>query len=297
LESPKYPAIYEESDSCASSNQSKHFWVLRVKVGLLLAVAAIAAFTWNQELGFKNAAGIIIGTVLMTSMVLTAIVDSKRFDRIWFSSRAVAESVKKESWLFMMKTKPYDGVLPEPKTEELFLDRLQQILQSQSSICSELALHSKEGTQITDQMRNARNQKIDDRLAYYLANRVRFEQQWYKNKSKWNQIREFRWFVLTWVLQLAAAALAFITIFFTGLILNPVGIITTAGAGTLSWMNARSYRELSQSYGLVAQRLSILGERKREASTEEELSEIVTDLEQAISGEHTIWLARRLVTP
>jgi hypothetical protein len=145
-------------------------------------------------------------------------------------------------------------------------------------------------------MKSIRKRNVADRLAYYLSDRVLDQRQWYTNKAKSNHTQETRWFISAWVLQLLAVVLAFVIIFFNGLVINPVGILTTAGAGVLSWVNARNYGELSLSYGLIAQRLSILQEQRKDAMTEENLATGVSDFEQAISTEHTIWLARRLET-
>jgi len=292
-----FPVLYQQSDSRALSNQRNHFRLLKAKIVLLLILATTASISWNQGSDFRTAAAFVVGTVLITLMAFTAIEYSRKFDKLWFSCRAVAESTKKESWLFMMKVKPYDGTISEPQAEKLFLDRLEQVLESQQSICSELTPQSENGSQITANMRTVRETTVNDRLAYYIDNRVRDQQAWYSKEARKNGSMEFRWFISSWVLQLIAAILAFLVVFSNGLIVNPVGILTTAGVGVLSWMNARSFRELSQSYALIAQRLSILGGRKRKASTELDLSEIVIDFEQAISGEHTIWLARRLEIP
>jgi hypothetical protein len=61
-------------------------------------------------------------------------------------------------------------------------------------------------------------------------------------------------------------------------------------------MSARSYRELSQSYGLIAQELSFLEEEANQVSNQDELDALVQDVERTISREHTIWLARRTTT-
>jgi hypothetical protein len=289
--------MYQESDSCAANTQKKHFLLVRSKIILLLVIAGVAAVSWNVAPAIKTYSAIAVGAILAILLVLTAIGDTKRFDTIWFSSRAIAESVKKETWLFIMKSRPYDEMVTDPEAESLFLGRLEQFLKSQPNICSMLTLHSDGRNQITPHMKNIRNSSLANRLTFYLSDRVRDQQSWYINKSKLDNTREWEWYIVSWILQLSAVVLAFVTILFKVLPINPLGVVTTAGAGVLSWMNARSYRELSLSYGLIAQRLSILGEQRKEALTEKELADLVEDFEKAISTEHTIWLARRLKTP
>jgi len=294
LESQDYPTLYRETDSSSINAQKKHFWLVRTKIALLLVIAGIASIAWSQEPNLRTSAAIVLAIFLVVSMVLSAIMDMKKFDRIWFSSRAVAESIKTESWSFMMKIEPYGDAIPDSEAEDRLLNRLDGILHLQPSVSSELAPYLQQGALITEHMRQIRNETLENRRTYYVQSRIRDQRLWYAKKAKWNKSQESRWFIITWILQLAAAVIAITVIGFRDFIVNPVGILTTAGAGALSWLHARSYRELSQSYSLVAQELALLEDRANQASTEEKLARIVLDVERTISREHTIWLARRL---
>ena len=262
---------------------------------LLLVIAGVTSFAWNQVPSVRTLAAIVLAICLVVSIALSAIASMKKFDRIWFSSRAIAESMKTESWRFMAKVEPYNGGISDSMAEDRFLKRLDKILRRQPSISPELVSHLREGAQITEYMRDVRKKALQDRRAYYVQNRIHDQKIWYAAKAKWNHTQESQWFVITWMLQVAAAVIAVIVISFSDQIVNPVGILTTAGAGALSWIHARSYRELSQSYGLAAQELALLEAQADRVSTEEELAEIVMDVERTISREHTIWLARRLI--
>lgn len=295
MELQDYPILYQASDSSAIHAEKKCFQLVRTRIGILIIIAGVTSFAWNQVPSVRTFAAIVLASFLIISMVISAIMDMKRFDRIWFSSRAIAESVKKESWSFMMKVEPYDGAVTDDTAEDRFLKRLDEVLHSQSSICPQLASHLQEGAQITEHMRNMRKKSLEDRRVYYTQNRIRDQKLWYTAKAKRNQTQESKWFIITWILQIAAAIIAIIIISIWDLIVNPVGILTTTGAGVLSWINARRYRELSQSYGLTAQELTILEAQMDRALTEEKLAEIVIGVETVISREHTIWLVRRLI--
>jgi hypothetical protein len=150
----------------------------------------------------------------------------------------------------------------------------------------------KEGPQITKKMKEMRNEKLANRRDFYIQNRIRDQRLWYVEKAKWNKKRESLWFVVTWILELTAASLAIVIIILQDTFINPVGIVTTAGAGVLSWINARSYSEPAESYGFVAQELVLLQDRANQVSTEKDLAKIVLDAERTIDREHTVWLAR-----
>jgi len=295
LETPEYPAMYNESDLCAIDNQKKYLRLFKLKIGLLIAVSIVTSVSINNLPGFAGL-GLVIAIVLLALMVLTAIIELRRFDRTWFSSRAVAETIKKESWLFMMKAKPYDSINVEDAIR-IFLTNLRKILDSQSQISSELSAHLQDSPQITETMKRIRNGTVVERLSSYIANRVHDQYLWYAGKSKLNRDLENIWFVLTWVFQFLAVSFAFIVFLISNPVINPVGILTTAAAAIISWMSVRSYRELSQSYGLIKQELSLLEEQAKQLplKTEKELNDFVQEVEQTISREHTIWLSRRIV--
>jgi hypothetical protein len=146
-------------------------------------------------------------------------------------------------------------------------------------------------------MKRIRNGTVVERLSSYIANRVHDQYLWYAGKSKLNRDLENIWFILTWVFQFLAVSFAFIVFLISNPVINPVGILTTAAAAIISWMSVRSYRELSQSYGLIKQELSLLEEQAKQLppKTEKELNDFVQEVEQTISREHTIWLSRRIV--
>lgn len=294
MDLPDYPSLYRESNSSAIKAQAKHFWLTRAKIALLLFIAGIASVAWAQEPNLRESVAIFSAIFLVAFMFLSAIMDMRKFDRVCFGSRAIAESVKTESWRFMMKADPYDNTITDSEAEDRFLDRLDEILHRELSVSSELAPYLEEGTQITEYMRQTRNETLENRRTRYFQNRLRDQRLWYAEKARWNKTQESRWFIITWILQVAAVVTGIIVIGFGDPIINPVGVLTTAGAGVLSWANAKSYRELSQSYSLTAQELSLLESRADQALTEEKLARIVEDVERTISREHTVWLASRL---
>lgn len=296
LASSEYPEIFAESDLCAIDNQKKYYRLFRLKIGLLIAVSFVTSVSGSRALEFAGL-GIVIAVVLLALMVLTAIIELRRFDRTWFSGRAIAETIKKESWLLMMKAKPYDTTVTEAAAVNAFLANLRKVLDSQSQISSELSAHLQGSHQITETMKGIRSGNVAERLNSYITHRVHNQCLWYARESKLNRDLESRWFVLTWILQFLAVSLAFVVFLSNNPILNPVGILTTAAAALISWMSVRSYRELSQSYGLIKQELSLLEEQARQLppQTEKELDEFVQEVERTISREHTIWLSRRMI--
>jgi hypothetical protein len=292
LKTEDYPPLYQESDLQAINAQKRHFMFVRAKIAFLVIIAATMSISWEEEPGFRTNAAALLATLLVISTAFTAIASARRYDQDWLNFRAIAESIKTEAWLFMMQVKPYDEGITEIHAEDRYLKRSAEVIYRRPSTCSRLALHLKESPQITKQMREMRNETFERHRDFYVQERIGDQITWYVQKAKWNRRRESFWFAITWLLELSAALTAIIVIILTNTFINPVGIITTAGAGVLSWINARSYSEPAESYGFVAQELVLLRDRAKAASTNQGLSKVVLETETTINQEHTIWMAR-----
>lgn len=292
MESRDLPSIYYESDSLAIDAQKKHFRLIRAKIALVLAVGIVTSVTLIGTESYQTFEGTVLTIFLVLSIALTAMMYGKDFDKTWFDSRAIAESIKAETWLFMMKAPRYGGDISEAEAGNLFLNRLNEIIHSHQSVMSELTPYLTEGTQITVRMRQVRNQPLESRRGLYSRSRIHDQCIWYARKTKWNKTQESRWFALTWMLEISAVTLALVSIFFRNPIVSPIGIVSATSGGVLSWINARSYKETTVSYGLVAYELSILEDRTSQIMTEDDMSRIVMEAENAISSEQRIWLAR-----
>lgn len=293
LERKDYPLLYQESSNCSIYNQKKHFLLVQIQIGLLIIIATVPSIPLNEHLKIRNGVIIFLTVLLIIELFFRIWMALKKYDHVWFSCRAIAESVKSESWRFMMKVVPYDNV-SDSEAEYNFIRRLHEILHRQPSIVMKLTSALQNGEQISDFMKQIRNKSREERRDFYTQNRIHEQNVWYASKASWNQNKESFWLFISWVMPFAAIIIAIIFIVFTDFNILPVGIITTAGAGAMTWMHSKSYRELSQSYSLTAQDLSLLETQANTVTAEAEIAELVSDVERTISKEHTMWLARRL---
>ena len=287
-----YPTLYSECDACAEGNQKKHFQLLKVEISLLIAIAILGALDWREFPNFGIFPPLFIAVSLSILFVFTVIMENKKFEKNWFTARAVAEMVKRESWLYMMKAKPYDQQ-KDHEAKAKFKEFLKQIVESQALPWPEL-IHSHEVTQVTETMDKKRNAGFDEQKKFYISSRINDQRSWYARKAQENCVKESRMTLLMWILSALGVALAFVNIIINDFPINAVGVATTASAAVLSWIGARSYGELSQSYSIVAQELSFIEDDAKEAKTEDELKNIVMDAEETMSKEHKLWKIKRL---
>jgi hypothetical protein len=273
--------------------QKRYLRLVRAKIAVLVFISIATSLAWDRVPGTRTVAATIVAVFLIIATSASFLMDLRKFDHNWFVCRAIAESVKTETWKFVTKADPYTALAED---EGHFLNRVRELLKRQRPVPLELSEQCVASGQITEIMREIRNKSLPDRRTFYAENRILDQLNWYAKKARWNQSRELLWFFIGWMLQVVTVIGAVIMIAFGDFPFNPVGVLTTAAVGALSWYHARNYRELSQSYGLVAQELGILRDQIDSARTDARLAEIVMDVERTISREHTIWLAGRLGT-
>ena len=95
------------------------------------------------------------------------------------------------------------------------------------------------------------------------------------------------------VVEALALVSAILFVVWSDLPVNPVAILSGVALALLVWLQVKKHHELAQSYALAAHELGLIHESAQHVGTEEELSQFVSDSENAMSREQTLWLARR----
>jgi hypothetical protein len=147
--------------------------------------------------------------------------------------------------------------------------------------------------QITDEMRQLRGATLEDRRKVYVRDRIQDQRIWYAGKSKDNSTSSSRWLGATALVQLTAAVGAIALVRFPNLSINAASVLSALAAALLAWLQVKRHQELAHSYGLAAHELGTIEVRAARVSDEEQFAAFVADAENAISREHTMWIARR----
>lgn len=292
MEADDYPSFFQESDRLAVSAQRKQFLLVRIKLVLLIFSALLLSFPWKLIPTLTASASFSVAALLVALIALTVLIQSKEFDRLWINCRAIAEAIKTETWLFMMRAQPYSVLVQAKDDEDLFMDRVAMILRLRPSAASQIALSMKEAPQVTPHMKEVRYADLDYRRSYYVQNRISDQKKWYSAKATWNRKKEALWFTVAWLLELSAAVAAISVVLLENSLIDPVQIVSVAGAGVLFWLNARSYKEPAESYGVLASDLELQRNYAVNVDTEQKLSRLVSEIEETINREQKIWLAR-----
>lgn len=236
---------------------------------------------------------ILSGAFLLLGLIFTIIIKTKKFEDYWYQGRALAESCKTLSWRFMTCAELFEINVDSATAEVRFIDKIKQLSHEFVDLNKTLNSNLLNKPVISSLMWAVRNLTTIERKEYYLKNRIEDQRNWYSNKAEKNRKRYNLWFGII----ITSQTLALISV--TYLIkdpnskLNLVGFFTTLASCGISWLQLKKHQELKQAYTTAAQELGFIAALANQINTDDELSKFVLDSENAISREHTLWLAQR----
>ncbi|WP_193777711.1 DUF4231 domain-containing protein [Streptomyces sp. BBFR25] len=280
LEGDDLPVVFRSSDSASLGGQRNY--IRGTKIRLALAVAAALCGALDQRAAVVGLVVVFVLTICVEVWLL-----AERPEQSWYDGRALAESTKTLAWRFAVGGTPFPVDLPQARAHRRFQRRLGELLR-EAPVSSLSPLGS---IAVTDAMRDLRARPFAERKEAYLHHRIEDQQSWYSAKAASNVRNARRWrLVLIAVegLGLTAAVLRLLDLFTFDL----AGILAAVlGAGS-AWLAVRQYETLGRAYTFAATELSVIHERLAHAD-EETWGDEVSDAEDAISREHTMWRASR----
>ncbi len=291
-----YPALFSASDKASLGAQAAHLRIIRVQLLLLVLAAVTGRIAGAVENPYYRLLSVVTAVFLAIALVLMWILRTKRYEKVWFDCRAVAESVKTTTWRYMMLAPPYDSGKDDADVDAKFLRDLGEIRGARPGVDAHLAGLASGATQISDSMRKTRVLPLDERKDVYLSGRLLDQKNWYEGKARTNRSSASAWFWTVAALQMVGLILA---IFQTGprpWLINPVPLLMTLAAALVAWTQVKRHDELTQSYAMAAQELSALESLAQHVSDLKSFQEFVTQVEETISREHTMWVARREIS-
>jgi hypothetical protein len=289
-----YPCSFKTSDETSLSCQKNHIVSSVIHFGLLIFAALFSSFVFdvNNNLYRIFAWGIIIS--LFLALTLKLVMKIIGWDKQWYDSRAIAESMKTVTWRYVTGANPFGLEHKQDEIDKKFIEEVDSIIKSRPSIQRAMSTCLASGKQISDRMREVRKiTDIEEKKKLYLKGRVEDQKNWYSKKAKYNGWREQLWFVLIIIAEVLAILLAFYMLNAKSNIFNPIGLITTLAGIFVAWTETKRFRELSQSYTLAAQELASAASLIENVHDQTSLAIYVDDTENAISREHTMWCAKR----
>lgn len=284
-----FPSLFQVADSTAINAQVCYARLVKADL-ILLVVGALLSSVSIDNSEIKSWMSIAGAILLLLAFFISLSLRFTRYEKVWYGGRAVAESVKTISWRYMTMAEPFSSNLTATTVDQLFTDRLQEILTERKNLAVDFTENMAD--QISQRMKEVRAFSFADRKEVYLRDRVREQRSWYNIKSSLNRVSEKRYFWVAIVIQFIAFALAAYQIKNPNA-LNLAAVFATGTTALFSWMQIKKFQELAQVYALTAQELGFVDARSSAVTNNQELSIFVSDSENAISREHTMWVARR----
>lgn len=214
-----------------------------------------------------------------------------RLDEKWHERRSLAEAVKGLTWRYSMRALPGDlpGAATEtPSGDDEYASAYEML--NKSSLKMDLPPATKSRPIITEPMRHLRQDanwtekrtaylrdRIDDQLHFYLGQANKY------HRSR-NRLRGMM-----------------IACYIVGGLLLPInglGALTTAAGVLGTWLGAKHYSDLSQSYSAMQRELEVFRTKATNISPDDpddlaaaaKWSQLVNEVETRLDGEHQDWL-------
>ena len=284
-----YPALFRSAAAASASGRRAYTWLVTLELGLLILGAALGtAAAFDARL--TTLLPVLAAMSFIGAAVLKVVSRDRGYDRQWFDGRAVAEAARSATWRYMMRVAPFDA---DDTADATLTAALRAALDARPGLLGALSAGPADTRQISREMREARNRTIAQRRDLYRAARIGDQMAWYRRKGQTHRQRSTQFFWLALAAQLAAIAAAGLVVADPSLArFNVMGLLAAIATAATAISQLHRNDELSRTYGLASQELSLIDGLAERVETEAHLTSIVTDAESAISREHTLWVAK-----
>ena len=290
------PGVFRTADRASLRGQS---WYLRLTLWRLLAVMGVAlggfvlsALPADVNVAVRRAT--LLGVVgfaavaFLLDLILQFILQP---ERDWYAGRAVAESVKTLAWRFSVCADPFPESQSLDHAREQLLARIGDVVNKGAD-----RLHLIEETPTddwiaTDAMIRLREESFEARRQAYIEGRIRDQQSWYARKAKWNANSALAFRILIVVIDFFVLATLTVLAWAGG---GPdlAALLAACVAAITAWMSIKQFSPLASAYRTAAKELALI-EVVLKRSDPDDWAATAGNAEEAISREHTMWLASR----
>jgi len=292
LSESEFTSLYIAADEASKSTQNNYVLIVAIDLALMVLASALAVYNY-ESVTSKLTLYVISGLFLLASFFLTIILLTRKFEDSWYQGRALAESCKTLTWRFMTRSELFEDSIQLEDAKQKFISRVQELGAEFPELNRIMKAELLNKPVFTQMMLNVRSLSLSDRKDFYIQNRIEDQKTWYAKKASYNNNKYLLWFSLI----IGSQGLSLISIVL--LISNPrlnwnlVGFFTTISSASLSWLQLKRHQELKQAYTTTSKELNMISALADNISSENEFSKFVLDSENAVSREHTLWLAQR----
>ena len=277
-----YPAIFHAADAASQSAQR---WFLRLSACRLWALVAVAALAALASL-INQWSAIVALAPISVALFAEIMLLARRPERRWYQARAVAESAKTLAWRYQVGGRPLGLRMTDDEADSELIARLRALL---NEFC-ELAVPATNQDQVTSTMRRLRSSPLEERVTAYRKGRIEDQRAWYSYRANWNRRRSDWYQVGLIVVELAAFGTALLTALL-GLSVSVYSLLAALAVAGVGWLQIKQHRSMADAYSIASHELAAINSTIDSVGGEDDWEEFVDQAEDAISREHTLWLA------
>lgn len=292
MEEKDFPNYYIAGDQASLMAQRLYTRYVRLDLFLMVLSTSLTIYNFKSEES-KKIIYIISGIIMLIAIIFSLVIKNKKYEDIWYRGRALAESVKTLTWRFMTKSEYFENSITDEEAKLRFTNRMRELHEEFKDLHSSLKAKHLSLPIITNEMGKVRNLDLSGRKKFYLKNRIDNQISWYSNKADSNKTKYENWFWGVIAMQLLALISIVYLILSPGSNFNFVGSFTTLSASFFGWLQLKKYQENKQAYTTATSELNLIKQEADFISTEEKFEIFVLDSENAMSREHTLWLAQK----
>lgn len=288
------PDSYSSYDTSAIIAQRDHFRLILFELGsaVVISISSLIIAIYQQDtisrIGF-----LIISFLFLIGIVRQLIATKEQFERKWFAFRAVAESIKSLAWQYAMAC----GDFSESSLDasKLFLQRIKRAKEIFRINPDPETISIESSNDLKQSLEEAREIGWQNKRKIYIKERLEDQIKWYRNKAQINKKRSNLYDSMVIILQIVGIVISLVFLYIRPMINGaPVLSLTvTLIVAIIGWSRSKQHAELMEPYQNAERELNDIKQEIELAGTEADFRRLVEEAEQAISREHTIWLAKR----
>jgi hypothetical protein len=279
-------------DADRNANQAQRRYTRKLQLQLALLIVAAIAGAFTLRLGHHGAdyAGLVGALAFIAAIFVRLFEERVHDDREWYESRAAAESAKTLSWRYAVGGNPFPESMADAEAKRLLVTRVNEISHELTYI--KMTMTQAPGGEVTPPMTSLRQAPRPDRIRAYQKARLKRQTAWYSGRSAEKELRSRQWLAV--VITAEALGLIGAVVKASGATgFDLLGIFAAASAGIGAWVQSRQYRTLATAYNLTARELRQVSTLVDEQMSADDWANFVDQAEEAISREHTMWIASR----
>ncbi|WP_312900713.1 DUF4231 domain-containing protein [Chryseobacterium taichungense] len=289
-----YPNYFIAGDSVSRRAQECYIKLIGIDLLLMIFSAALSVYNYQSEES-KTIVYVISGLMLFGAFSISIILRVRKYEDYWYMGRALAESCKTLTWRYTMFSEDFGKNIPAQEAEKRFKDKINMVKDQFHDLNNVINTKEINLPFITDEMKGIRALSLDKRIEYYLKHRIQNQIDWYSSNAENNKNHYEIWFAVVIVLQFLALISIVFLIKYPLSNYNLVGLFSTISASGLSWLQVKKYQENKEAYTMANAELNLIKAEAEYLKTDDEFSKYVLDSENAMSREHTMWLAQKRI--